>query len=226
MSFFSKLFSRKNKPAEAAEQQNKPRYVILSERGRQPYKILDTEENMKLGFHVYHSEYDAKTLPHEEYPDENLNGVSVSVDVVIGDFDLYSNDDSLIKFRRSAKVLDRDIKRKATVDDADFALYTMLQNELKSQEPSKKAVLIYNLLKVVKSDILTSPERATEEYRQQQKQKEDAVKLAKEKELQAQSKIYKQVQQEIAEKQKLEARKKQEAVSAYMNNIKASDLVR
>ena len=82
------------------------------------------------------------------------------------------------------------------------------------------------MLKVVKSDILTSPERATEEYRQQQKQKEDAAKLAKEKELQAQSKIYKQVQQETAEKQKLEARKKQEAVSAYMKNIKASDLVR
>lgn len=223
MSFFSKLFSRKQNSA--AQTEKKPRYVILEPEDEWihfkngSFKILDTKENMELGLHIGHSFYNAAAIPHEEYPDSNKNGADVSVEVVVGGFYKFPHDDEMLSIERFAKVLDKDMGRRATEDDADFALYTELQKEKDSEHP-EEAMLVYTLLKVVKSDILTSPERVTQEYIEQQKKlkeaefaAEEAKRAAKEEALRAEKEKYQLAKAKIRQQ-------KQAKISAYMHLMK------
>ena len=228
MPFLSKLFSRKKKEV---EQKPKPQYIILKDddeeynafmhnsRDNVSYKILDTKENMKLGLRISHDRYNSWQIPHEEYPDSDKDGMDVTVDVILGDFYKFPGDDN-VEFRYYVKVLDKDIKRWANIDDADFALYTKLQQEMKTGENPEQAILLYTLLKVVDSKILTSPSRVTEEYRHQQEIKEKAEKEAKEQALKAEREKYQQSQLEIKERQKINSQQKQKRISKYMHNIK------
>ena len=234
MSFFSKLFSRKKKEVEQTPQ---PRYIILKDKDEEgngfipksmdnvSYKILDTKENMKLGLHINHYDYNACGITSSDYYDENKKGSYVEIELVIGDFYYSIDDKDSINYRMSAKALDKDIGRIASKDDADFAFYKKLQEVIKSKN-NTQAILMHTLLKVVKSDILTSPNRVTEDYREQQKQKEKAEKIAKEKSLQAQREIYRQKQLKTKEEQKQVTLQKQEQISAYMQKIKADVFVK
>lgn len=227
MFFLSKLFSRKK---EKEEQKPQPRYIILNDhisdgeampkpKANASYNILDTKENMKLGLWISHERYNSWQIPHEDYPDRDKNGADVTVDVILGDFYKFPGDDN-VAFRYYAKVLDKDINRHANNDDADFALYTQLQNEIKTGEHPEQAILLHTLLKVVDSDILTSPGRVTETYRQQQKIKEKAEKEEKERALRLEKEKYQQEQLKIAEKQKLKSQQKQEKISQYLYNMR------
>lgn len=228
MLFFSKLFSRKQNSV--AQTEKKPRYVILNDNDEPEnkwihskngsYRILDTKENMKLGLHINHSVYDAGAMPHEEYPDGDKNGVTVSVEVVVGDFYKFPYDEAVLSFYRSAKVFDKDMDRLATDDDADFTLYTKLQKEIKDSEHPEQAILLHTLLKVIKSDILTSPERVTKEYIEQQKKLKEAEHTAKEEALRAEKEKYQQELLKKAEKQKADTQQKQAKISAYMRDMK------
>lgn len=108
-------------------------------------------------------------MEHNDYPNPDKNGVYVSAKVVVGDFYDFPGDKGVMSFLLNAKILDKDIGRIATEDDADFAFYTKLLQEMKNDEKSEQATLLHTLLKVTKSDIITSPGRITEEYRAQQK---------------------------------------------------------
>lgn len=229
MSFFSKLFSRKKE-----EQKPQPRYVILNDRhkndesmplsrGDGSYRILDTKENMKLGLHICHYNYDASQIPHEEYPDANKNGSRLQIDVVLGDFSYFPGDDN-INFCYYDEVLDKDIKRRANKDDVDFAFYTRLQKEIETSEHPEQALLLHTLLKVINSEILTSPSRVTEEYRQQQKIKKEAERAKKEKALKIEREKYQQEQLRIAEERKLESQQKKAKISQYLYNMRNSIL--
>lgn len=240
MSFFSKLFSRKKEKVKTNVQSNyaiaRPQYVILRDRDEDDefaskskefssYKILDTKENMKLGLHINHYDYNASGMTPSDYYNENKKGSYVEIELVIGDFYHSIDDKDSINYRISAKALDKDIGRIASKDDADFAFYTKLQEELKSKN-NAQAILMHTLLKVVKSNILTSPSRVTEEYREQQTQKNEAEKIAKERALKTQREIYRQEQLKIAEEQKQVTLQKQEKISTYMQKIKADILVK
>jgi len=234
MSFFSKLFSRKKKEVEQTPQ---PRYIILKDKDEEgngfipksmdnvSYKILDTRENMKLGLVISHDRYNSWEIPHEEYPDSDKNGTDVTIDVTVGDFYSFPNDDN-VKFRYYVNVLDKDIKRRANIDDADFALYTKLQEEIKTSKNPERAILLHTLLKVIDSKILTSPSRVTKDYRQQQEIKERAEKIAKEKALKREREIYRQEQLKRSEEQKRVTMQKQEKISNYMQKIKTDVFVK
>lgn len=234
MSFFSKLFSRKKKEVEQTPQ---PRYIILKDKDEEgngfipksmdnvSYKILDTRENMKLGLHINHYDYNASGMTPSDYYNENKKGSYVEIELVIGDFYHSIDDKDSINYRMSAKALDKDIGRIASKDDADFAFYTKLQEELKSKN-NTQAILMHTLLKVVKSNILTSPSRVTEEYRHQQEIKEKAEKIAKEKALKTEREIYRQEQLKRSEEQKRVTMQKQEKISNYMQKIKTDVFVK
>lgn len=229
MSFFSKLFSRKKK--------EEPRYIILKDKDEEgngfipkskdnvSYKILDTRENMKLGLVISHGRYNSWEIPHEDYPDSDKNGTNVTIDVTVGDFYSFPNDDN-VKFRYRVNVLDKDIKRRANIDDADFALYTKLQEEIKTSKNPERAILLHTLLKVIDSKILTSPSRVTKDYRQQQEIKERAEKIAKEKALKKEREIYRQEELKRSEEQKRVTMQKQEKIFNYMQKIKTDVFVK
>lgn len=230
MSFFSKLFSGKQKKSPDVEkkdvvQKTEPRYVVLEDiegedewaasLGIFSYEILDTKENIKLGLRINHEVYNTGAMSHEEEPDFDKNGVSVSVKVVVGDF-YEEDDDKKNVFKRSAEVLDKNLQRRATNDDADFALYTQLQEEMKNSATPEQAILLYTLLDAVKSDILTSSSRVTEEYRRTKERERDERK-AREQALRFERAQYQKEQRAQELKRKEEKRK---AVSDYMQNIR------
>lgn len=227
MSFLAKLFSYKAKNESVKEntQTAKPRYVVLKNKDDEDdipstsisYRILDTKENMKLGLTVSHDIYDSGCVEHNDCPNPDKNGVYVRAEVVVGDFYEFPGDEGVMSFTRNAKALDKDLKRTANNDDADFALYTSIQNEINGGKHREQAVLLHTLLKVVKSDILSSPNRVTEEYREQQKAQKQAEMAEKYKNLQEEKRKYQKEQVRNASKHELKIMKKRARISDYLN---------
>lgn len=174
---------------DADRNKGKSRYTVLGDPAewvyfgekRTSYKIMDNKENVKLGLHIGHAVYDAGDIPHEEYPDGNLNGVTTSVGVTVGDFYKFPFDKGVTNFSRSATVYDKNLKGNviATDADADFALYTQLMEEISRGGNNEQAVLMYALLKEAKSDILISSSRVAE---QKKKQEEKEKRIQEERE--------------------------------------------
>ena len=227
MSFFSKWFSKKQSetpmsaPKQPEASKQALRYQIL-EQDSGSYHILDTKENIKLGLHISRSTYDAGTIPHEDYPDENKNGCTTYIDGVIGDYLIPFPYEQTPHFTMRAEVRDNSLDRLANYDDTDFKMLNLLQTQMADASnplQQQQAYLTYTLLKVVDSQILTSGERVTEEYRAEQKAKKQA-KLAQEaKERQERQEAYRKAEEARIHQEKMQMQKKKSQADNYLKKI-------